>query len=85
MESIECGLNVVFTFKREGYGKLDFNFKDTFEALTFLGTWKLFINHWKFGLKEYSRSVFKKIIFERIKKDDTFIKNERYNSRKVWS
>ena len=57
-----------FTFKREGYGKLDFNFKDTFEALTFLGTWKLFINHWKFGLKEYSRAFSKRLFLKELKK-----------------
>ena len=66
--SIECGPNAVFTFKREGYGKLDFDFKDTFEALTFLGTWKLFINHWKFGLKEYSRAFSKRLFLKELKK-----------------
>ena len=60
--SLECGPNAVFTFKREGYGKTDFSFKDTWDALTFSGTWKLFINHWKFGWKEYRRS-FSKILF----------------------
>ena len=42
-------------FKREGYRKIDFNLKDTLESLTFLGTWRLFINHWKFGWNEYRR------------------------------
>ena len=32
---IECGPNAVFTFKREGYGKTDFNWKDTIDALTY--------------------------------------------------
>ena len=53
---IECGPNAVFTFKREGYKKTDFNLKDTFQALSFSGTRKLFINNWKFGLNEYSRA-----------------------------
>ena len=61
-DSIECGPNAVFTFKREGYGKTDFSFKDTWDALTFSGTWKLFINHWKFGWNEYRRA-FSKILF----------------------
>ena len=69
--SIECGPNAVFTFKREGYGKLDFNFKDTFEALTFLGTWKLFINHWKFGLKEYSRAFSKRLFLNMFSKAES--------------
>ena len=59
---IECGPNAVFTFKREGYQKTDFSWKDTFEAISFLGTWRLFINHWKFGLKEYKRA-FSKVLF----------------------
>lgn len=57
---IECGPNAVFTFKREGYGKTDFNWKDTREALGFKGTWKLFSKHWKFGLDEYRRAFSKK-------------------------
>ena len=40
---IECDLNAVFTFKREGYKKTDFNLKDTLNALCFTGTMKLFI------------------------------------------
>ena len=56
---IECGPNAVFTFKREGYQKTDFSWKDTFEAISFLGTWRLFINHWKFGLNEYRRAFSK--------------------------
>jgi len=43
---IECGPNAVFTFKREGYSKIAFSIKDTIQALSFSGTWRLFINHW---------------------------------------
>ena len=57
---IECGPNAVFTFKREGYGKTDFSWKDTIEALKYKGTWRLFANHWRFGLKEYQRAFSKK-------------------------
>ena len=35
--TIECGPNAVFTFKREGYGKTDFNLLDTIEALLYKG------------------------------------------------
>ncbi len=66
--SIECGPNAVFTFKREGYGKTDFSFKDTLDALTFSGTWKLFINHWKFGWKEYRRSFSKRLFLKELNK-----------------
>ena len=58
---IECGPNAVFTFKREGYGKTDFNFKDTFNALGYPGTWKLFFGNMKFGINEYRRAFSKKL------------------------
>lgn len=65
---VECGPNAVFTFKREGYGKTDFSFQDTWEALTFGGTWKLFLKHWRFGLDEYRRAFSKKLFLERLQK-----------------
>ena len=65
---IECGPNAVFTFKREGYKKTDFNFKDTFQALSFSGTRKLFINNWKFGLNEYGRAFSKFLFLKELRK-----------------
>ena len=64
--SIECGPNAVFTFKREGYGKTDFNFKDTLEALIYKGTWKLFFKHWRFGLNEYKRAFSKRLFLKEL-------------------
>ena len=66
--SIECGPNAVFTFKREGYRKTSFNLKDSFQALTFSGTYKLFINHWKFGLHEYKRAFSKSLFLKELQK-----------------
>jgi L-2-hydroxyglutarate oxidase len=66
--SIECGPNAVFTFKREGYGKTDFNLVDALDALTFSGTWKLFINHWRFGLNEYRRAFSKRLFLKELNK-----------------
>ena len=65
---IECGPNAVFTFKREGYNKTDFNFIDTVQALGFVGTWRLFINHWKFGLNEYKRAFSKSLFLKELQK-----------------
>jgi L-2-hydroxyglutarate oxidase LhgO len=62
--SVECGPNAVFSFKREGYGKIDFNLKDSWESLSYGGTWKLFRRHWKYGLGEYAR-VFSRKLFLR--------------------
>ncbi len=61
---IECGPNAVFTFKREGYGKTDFSFKDTYDALTYKGTWKLFFGNVKFGIDEYRRAFSKKLFLK---------------------
>lgn len=57
---VECGPNAVFSFKREGYGKLDFNLRDSADALSYQGTWRLFQKNWRFGLKEYQRAFSKK-------------------------
>lgn len=65
---VECGPNAVFTFKREGYGKTDFDLRDTMEALTYGGTWKLFYKHWRFGLDEYKRAFSKRLFLNRLRK-----------------
>lgn len=64
--TIECGPNAVFTFKREGYGKTDFDWTDTKEALSYAGTWKLFSKHWLFGLNEYRRAFSKKLFLKQL-------------------
>lgn len=61
---IECGPNAVFTFKREGYGKTDFNLRDTIDALTYSGTWKLFFNNMSFGINEYRRAFSKRLFLK---------------------
>lgn len=65
---VECGPNAVFTFKREGYGKTDFNAKDSWEALSYVGTWKLFGKHWRFGLDEYKRAFSKKLFLKQVQR-----------------
>jgi L-2-hydroxyglutarate oxidase LhgO len=54
--SVECGPNAVFSFKREGYTRTAFDWKDTRESLAFAGTWKLFMRNWRYGLAEYARA-----------------------------
>ena len=58
---IECGPNAVFTFKREGYGKTDFSLRDTVDALSYIGTWRLFMSNMKFGIDEYRRAFSKRL------------------------
>lgn len=65
---IECGPNAVFTFKREGYGKTDFSLRDTVDALTYGGTWKLFFNNMSFGINEYRRAFSKKLFLKTLQR-----------------
>jgi (S)-2-hydroxyglutarate dehydrogenase len=64
----ECGPNAVFTFKREGYGKTDFNLRDTWDALTYRGTWKLFLGNISFGINEYRRAFSKKLFLKTLQR-----------------
>ncbi len=66
--SVECGPNAVLSFKREGYGKTDFNFADTWESLTYWGTWKMFRKHWRYGLGEYKRAFCKKLFLRQLQR-----------------
>lgn len=65
---IECGPNAVFTFKREGYGKTDFSLRDTVDALSYGGTWKLFFNNMSFGINEYRRAFSKKLFLKTLQR-----------------
>jgi L-2-hydroxyglutarate oxidase len=66
--SVECGPNAVFSFKREGYGKTDFNLKDTVEALAFKGTWNLLFNHFGFAYNEYRRAFSKRLFLKTLQR-----------------
>ncbi len=65
---IECGPNAVFTFKREGYGKTDFSFCDTIDALSYKGTWKLLFQNTAFAYNEYRRAFSKKLFLETLQR-----------------
>ena len=65
---IECGPNAVFTFKREGYDKTDFDLKDTMEALGYGGTWRLFFQNMAFGINEYRRAFSKRLFLKTLQR-----------------
>ena len=69
--TVECGPSAVFGFKREGYSRSSFSFKDTSDALGFSGTWKLFAQHWRMGLHEQRRAWSKKLFLEALAKTHT--------------
>jgi len=66
--SIECGPNAVFSFKREGYGKTDFNLTDSWDALSYPGLWKMFFKYWRYGLGEYARAFSRKLFLRQIQR-----------------
>jgi len=65
---VECGPNAVLTFKREGYKKTDFNLYDTYDALTYSGTWKLLASNLGFAVNEYRRAFSKKLFLETLQR-----------------
>lgn len=65
---VECGPNAVFSFKREGYGKLSFNLKETIETVNYSGFWNLAKEHWRKGLDEYYRSLSKNAFVKTLQK-----------------
>jgi len=56
---VDAGPNAIFAFKREGYRSGDFSLRDTVEALTFPGFWRVAATHWRMGKDEAQRSVSK--------------------------
>ncbi len=53
---VEAGPNAVLSFKREGYTRSAFSARDTYEALTWPGLWRLGLRHWRTQAGEFRRS-----------------------------
>ena len=66
--SVECGPNAVLSFKREGYRKIDFNIKDTWQSLSYWGTWMMFRKNLLYGIGEYTRAFCKTLFLRRLQK-----------------
>jgi L-2-hydroxyglutarate oxidase len=67
-DKIECGPNAVFSFRREGYGKTDFDPADTWDALSYFGLWKMLFKYWRYGLGEYAGAFSKKLFLRRLQR-----------------
>ncbi|NBC84211.1 MAG: L-2-hydroxyglutarate oxidase [Bacteroidetes bacterium] len=65
---IEAGPNAVWAFKREGYKKNSFSFKDFTDALRWPGFHKVMRDYWQMGLGEYYRSYNKKALNRALQK-----------------
>lgn len=66
--SVTLGPNAVLGWKREGYGRVNFDLKDCLEMVTFPGFWKVIGEHLGSGLQEIRDSVFKSGYLERVRK-----------------
>jgi L-2-hydroxyglutarate oxidase len=60
--SVHAGPNAVLGWRREGYKKTDFDFKDFVEIITYPGLWKLAAKYYDEGIQEIIRS-FNKAVF----------------------
>ena len=67
-DTVECGPNAVFSFKREGYGKTDFNLADTWNALSYRGTLKMFLKNIRYGMSEYARAFSRKLFLHSLQR-----------------
>jgi len=56
---VTVGPNAVQGWKREGYGRLNFNLKDVWEMLSFPGFWRVSADNLGVGLAEFRRSLWK--------------------------
>lgn len=65
---VEAGPNAVLAFKREGYKKTDFSFRDILEMKLYPGFWKMAMKHYKMGIGEFRRSFSKKLFVESLQK-----------------
>lgn len=73
---IEAGPNAVFAFKKEGYKRTDFDFKEFFASLLWPGFQKVMFKYWKTGLGEMYRSFNKKAFTKALQRLVPEIKEE---------
>jgi L-2-hydroxyglutarate oxidase len=55
--SVTVGPNAVLGWKREGYGRFNFCFRDTLDMCSFPGFWRLIKSNFKTGLLEIRNSI----------------------------
>lgn len=56
---VDAGPNAVLAFKREGYRKRDFSWRDLLGEFTYPGFWRMAGKYWQSGLGEFYRSFSK--------------------------
>jgi len=66
--SVTVGPNAVLGWKREGYGRLNLDMKDSFDMLAFPGFWKVIGKNLLSGIGEFKDSLYKSGYLERVRK-----------------
>lgn len=66
--SVTVGPNAVQGWKREGYGRINLNFRDIWEMITFIGFWRVFRTHLVTGLVETKNSLYKPGYLNQVRK-----------------
>lgn len=66
--SVEAGPNAVFAWAREKYGRTGFSLRDAWQALSFIGTWRFFLRHWREGWEEYRRAFSHELFWRSLQK-----------------
>lgn len=57
--NVDAGPNAVLAFRREGYRRSDFDLSDVMEVFGYRGFRSLARQQWKYGLREFRRSLLK--------------------------
>ena len=65
---VEAGPNAVLAFKREGYKKSDFSFRDILEMKFYPGFWRMAMKYYKMGYQEFRRSFSKDLFVKSLQK-----------------
>ena len=65
---VEAGPNAVLAFKREGYKKTDFSFRDILEMKLYPGFWKMAAKYYKMGFQEFRRSFSRELFVKSLQK-----------------
>lgn len=66
--SVTVGPNAVIGWKREGYHRINFRFKDAVEMVTFRGFWKVMGANLQTGIGEIKDSLYKRGYLQRVQK-----------------
>jgi L-2-hydroxyglutarate oxidase len=64
---IIVGPNAVQGWKREGYGRLNFDLRDSWAVVSWPGFWRLSGAHWRTGLAEMRDSLLKRAYLRRVR------------------